>query len=95
MAEAGGRVLTLLGAGASKPALSVSAEFTDIVLASIHEATTNFAAESRVPELWRDIRPVVVSLGSNIEDLYQAVETLAYRDSDPTRFWVNGFMEFP
>lgn len=95
VAQAGGRVLFLLGAGASKPALPVSAELTDIVLTSIDEATTNFAAESRVPELWRDIRPVAESMDSNIEDLYQAVETLAYRDSDPTRFWVNGFMEFP
>lgn len=33
--------------------------------------------------------------GLNIEDLYQAVETLTYQDSDPTRFWVNSFMEFP
>lgn len=93
--RAGGRALFLLGAGASKPALPVSAELTEIVLASIDEATLNFAAESRVPELWRGIRPVLASMGSNIEDLYQAVETLTYQDSDPTRFWVKGFMEFP
>lgn len=93
--RASGRALFLLGAGASKPALPVSAELTEIVLASIDEATLNFAAESRVPELWRDIRPVLASMGSNIEDLYQAVETLTYQDSDPTRFWVKGFMEFP
>lgn len=93
--QAGGRVLFFLGAGASKPALPVSAELTDIVLRSIDQATLNFAAESRVPELWRDIRPVLVSMGSNVEDLYQAVETLTYQDSDPTRFWVNGFIELP
>lgn len=95
VAQAGGRVIFLLGAGASKPALPVSVELTDTVLTSIDEATLNFAAESRVPELWPDIRPVLVSMGSNIEDLYQAVETLTYQDSDPTRFWVNSFMEFP
>ena len=60
MAHAGGRVLFLLGAGASKPALPVSAELTDIVLKSLSGATLNFAVESRVPELWRDIRPVFV-----------------------------------
>lgn len=38
---------------------------------------------------------MLASMGSNIEDLYQAVETLTYQDSDPTRFWGKGFMEFP
>lgn len=92
--DAEGRVLFLLGAGASKPALPVSSELTDIVLASIDRAIENFAAESLVPQLWRDIRPVIESMGSNIEDVYQAVETLTYQESDPTRYWVTQFAEF-
>lgn len=92
--EADGRVLFLLGAGASKPSLPVSSELTTIVLASIDEAIPNFAAKSRVPPLWRDIRPVIESMGSNVEDVYQAVETLTYQESDPTRYWVTQFTDF-
>lgn len=94
IAEAHGRVLFLLGAGASKPSLPVSSELTAIVLARIDERLHNFATESRVPRLWQDIRPVIESMGSNIEDVYQAVETLTYQESDPTRYWVTNFTEF-
>lgn len=93
--EADGRVLFLLGAGASKPALPVSSELTAIVLGSLDEAFENWAADSLVPQLWRDIRPVIEGMNSNIEDVYQAVETLTYQDSDPTRYWVTHFTEFP
>lgn len=93
--EASGRVLFLLGAGASKPALPVSAELTAIVLETMDRTFENFAADSRVPQLWQDIRPVIESMGSNIEDVYQAVETLTYQESDPTRFWVASFADFP
>lgn len=92
--EANGRVLFLLGAGASKPALPVSDELTKIVMGSIDEAIKNWAPESHIPELWREIRPVLEVIGSNVEDVYQAVETLTYQDTDPTRFWVTGFTPF-
>lgn len=95
VAEANGRVLFLLGAGASKPSLPVSSELTAIVLTSLDQAFENWAADSQVPQLWKDIRPVVESMGSNIEDVYQAVETLTYQQSDPTRYWVTNFTEFP
>jgi len=93
--EAEGRVLFLLGAGASKPALPVSAELTAIVLEGMDRTLEKFAADSRVPQLWTDIRPVIESMGSNIEDVYQAVQTLTYQASDPTRFWVESFADFP
>jgi len=95
LADADGRVLFLLGAGASKPSLPVSAELTAIVTSSLDDAFKSFAPESRVPQLWEDVRPVVISMGTNIEDVYQAVETLTYQESDPTRYWVTQFTEFP
>lgn len=66
--EADGRVLFLLGAGASKPALPVSGELTEIVLKSIDQTIGEFAPESQVPRLWHDIHPVLRSatdLGSS------------------------------
>lgn len=91
---AGDRVVFVLGAGASKPALPVSSELTQIVFESIDRAISDFAAESRVPQLWLAIRPVLAEMGSNIEDVYQAIETLTYQISDPTRHWVTGFAAF-
>lgn len=93
--EADGHVLFLLGAGASKPALPVSSELTVLVLASVDRAVEDFGPNSRVPQLWRGIRPVLEEIGSNVEDVYQAVETLSYQESDPTRYWATGFVDFP
>lgn len=89
--EADGRTTFLLGAGASKPALPVSAELTAIVLGDIDARMDDWSEDSRVPDLWRGIRPTLTGLGANVEDLYQAIETLTYQDSDPTRHWISGF----
>jgi len=72
----------------------VSAELAALVMESIDKAIQNWAPESLVPNLWREIRPVLESMDSNVEDIYQAVETLTYQETDPTRHWVTGFTRF-
>lgn len=94
ISEARGRVLVLLGAGASKPNLPTSAQLLDEVSA-IFDA--DFTADLSLHHLWREIRPRIAAIGAdsgNIEDAYEAIRTLTYQDSDPTRYWIEGFTPF-
>lgn len=86
-------MLVLLGAGASKPNLPTSAELVQEVIARRDES---FVGDRSVDKLWRTIRPTVERIGEvgNIEDVYEAVSTLSYQETDPTRHWVEGFLRF-
>ncbi len=92
--EAGRRVLFLLGAGASAPELPVSAQLTALVLDDLDRRMKDFSDTSDVPSLWRDIRPTLHTIGPGIEEVYEAVQTHTYQDSDPTRHWITSFVRF-
>lgn len=91
---ADGRVLVLLGAGASKPNLPTSAQLLEEVSTHLDATLTG---DLTVHWLWRAIREQVEKIrveSGDIEDAYEAVRTLSYQDSDPTRYWIDGFTPF-
>lgn len=83
-----GRTVVLLGAGASQPFVPMSRALTPLVIEYLDETYT---ADLPSHQLWRAISPEARLLGDDIEYLYQAVETLGYQESDPTRHWIEGF----
>jgi hypothetical protein len=92
--EARGRTVVLLGAGASQPAVPMTRELTQLV---VDYLTAEYRGGNAVHQLWRAILPVIQGLVNekhDIEYLFQAVETLGYRDSDPTRHWIRGFSRY-
>ena len=94
VADAEGRVFVLLGAGASKPNLPTSIQLLEQVSAYLDDELT---ADLTSHQLWRAIRPQIERIkaeSGNIEDAYASVMTLTYQDSDPTRYWIDGFTPF-
>lgn len=93
--EAEGRVLVLFGAGASKPNLPTSVQLLEQVTDYLDAQLTNEDITNH--RLWRAIRPQLEQIkneSGNIEDAYEAVRTLTYQESDPTRYWIDGFTPF-
>lgn len=85
------KTVVLLGAGASQPNVPLANQLTKLVKDSLDESLTGDLS-SHV--LWRAIRPELDAIGDNVEDLYQAIETLGYQEIDPTRYWVTGFKKY-
>lgn len=84
----------MLGAGASQPAVPMTRDLTRLV---VDYLTAEYRGDNAVHQLWRAILPVIQGLVNekhDIEYLFRAVETLGYRDSDPTRHWIRGFSRY-
>lgn len=92
VAEAAGKTLVLLGAGASAPWLPVSAGLTELVVDSITKQL-----EDHPGYLGRAWRTVLEQLHdtSNIEEFFSSLADVAHHDSDTTRFWVKEWVPLP
>ncbi|WP_157501979.1 hypothetical protein, partial [Leucobacter celer] len=83
--------VVLLGAGASQPKVPLANQLTQLVK---EELDGELTGDNAVSILWREIRPDLDAISDNVEELYQAIETLSYQDIDPTRHWVTGFKKY-
>lgn len=83
------QTVVLCGAGASQPHVPLSKDLGELVLDFLDsEATT----QSQYDRLWMQVSEELRKLeDSNVEYLFQTLETLTYQESDPTRHWITGF----
>lgn len=92
VADAAGKTLVLLGAGASAPWLPVSAGLTELVIASITKQLDDHPGY--LGRAWRTALERLHNT-SNIEEFFSSLSDVAHQDSDTTRFWVKEWVPLP
>lgn len=92
VAEAEGKTLVLLGAGASAPSLPVSRELTELVIDSITARRGD--RSDYLNRAWELVLEQLKGT-SNIEEFYSSLADVEHRDDDTTRFWVEKWVPLP
>lgn len=92
VADANGKTLVLLGAGASAPSLPVSRELTELVIDSMNERLDDHPGYLK--RAWAMAREQLRGT-SNIEEFYSSLADVEHQDDDTTRFWVQEWVPLP